>query len=222
MEILRISHFDVNVMFVGKGYIKNLNLRYRRRNVVTDILAFPYFEVSGKNLSPLPTVLWSWRILSLNVEHKWLSNESFPFFICISTPPLPAPSPPPPPDGGNPLASHTFFSKETEFWISQVKTLKLPAYNRRLGCLNLSSIESGGWIKIGCPIIGHVRYFKIQAWLRGFWVKIANLSSFLCPSIPKRDLDTKKTTPNIEVWPESLGAMLCTYQRGWPRGHMGE
>ena len=57
MEILRISHFDVNVMFVGKGYIKNLNLRYRRRNVVTDILAFPYFEVSGKNLSPLPTVL---------------------------------------------------------------------------------------------------------------------------------------------------------------------
>ena len=27
-------------------------------------------------------------------------------------------------------------------------------------------------------------------------------------SIPKRDLETKKTTPNIEVWPESLGAML--------------
>ena len=48
MEILRISHFDVNVMFVGRGYIKSLNLRYRRRNVVTDILAFPYFDVSGK------------------------------------------------------------------------------------------------------------------------------------------------------------------------------
>ena len=32
--------------------------------------------------------------------------------------------------------------------------------------------------------------------------------SFFCLSIPKRDLDTKKTTPNIEVWPESLGAML--------------
>lgn len=48
MEILRIGHFDVNLMFVGKGYIKSLNLRYRRRNVVTDILAFPYFEVSGK------------------------------------------------------------------------------------------------------------------------------------------------------------------------------
>ena len=45
-------------------------------------------------------------------------------------------------------------------------------------------------------------------WLRGFRVKIANFSSFFCLSIPKRDLDTKKTTPNIEVCPESLGAML--------------
>ena len=30
----------------------------------------------------------------------------------------------------------------------------------------------------------------------------------------KRDLDTKKTTPNIEVWPEGLGAML--EYRTWP------
>ena len=56
--------------------------------------------------------------------------------------------------------------------------------------------------------IGHVRYISIQAWLRGFLVKIVNFPSFLCPSIPKRDFDTKKTTPNVEVWPESLGAML--------------
>ena len=27
-------------------------------------------------------------------------------------------------------------------------------------------------------------------------------------SVPKRDLDTKETTPNMEVCPESLGAML--------------
>ena len=47
--------------------------------------------------------------------------------------------------------------------------------------------------------IGHVRYIKIQAQLQGFRVKIANLSSFFCPSIPKGDLDTKKTAPNIEV-----------------------
>ena len=38
--------------------------------------------------------------------------------------------------------------------------------------------------------------------------RLLGLSSFLCPSIPKRYLDTKKTTPNIEVWPESLGAVL--------------
>ena len=56
--------------------------------------------------------------------------------------------------------------------------------------------------------IGHVRYINIQAWLRGFRVKIANFSSFFCPSIPKRDFDTKKTTPNMDVRPESLGAML--------------
>ena len=43
---------------------------------------------------------------------------------------------------------------------------------------------------------------------RGFQVKIVNFLSFFCLSIPKRDLDTKKTAPNIEVWPESLGAML--------------
>ena len=56
--------------------------------------------------------------------------------------------------------------------------------------------------------IGHVRYINIQAWLRGFRVKIANFPSSFCFAIPKRDLDTKKTTPNIEVWPESVGAML--------------
>ena len=50
--------------------------------------------------------------------------------------------------------------------------------------------------------IGQVRYINIQAWLRGFRVKIANFSSFFCLSIPIRELDTKETTP------ESLGALL--------------
>ena len=49
-------------------------------------------------------------------------------------------------------------------------------------------------------LIGHVRYINIRAWLRGFRVKIANFSIFLCPSIPKRDLDTKKATPNIKFY----------------------
>ena len=63
------------------------------------------------------------------------------------------------------------------------------------------------WVKKP-RLIGHVRYIKIQAWLRGFRVKIANFSSFFCLSIPTGDLDTKKTTPNIDVRPESLGPML--------------
>ena len=57
-------------------------------------------------------------------------------------------------------------------------------------------------------VIGHVRYINILTWLRGFRAKIVNFLSFFCLSIPKRDLNTKKTTPNIEVWPESLGVML--------------
>ena len=56
--------------------------------------------------------------------------------------------------------------------------------------------------------IGHVRYMNILTGLRGFRVRIMNFLSFFCLSIPKRDSNTKKTTPNIEVWPESLGAML--------------
>ena len=57
-------------------------------------------------------------------------------------------------------------------------------------------------------VIGHVRYINILTWLRGFRVKNVNFLSFFCLSIPKRDSNTKKTTPNIAVWPESLGAML--------------
>ena len=70
--------------------------------------------------------------------------------------------------------------------------------------------------------MSHVRYINILTWLRGFRVKIANFSSFFCLSIPKRDLDTKKTTPNIEVWPESLGAMLEYWyiERGYCLTHV--
>lgn len=52
LEILRISHFDVNLVFVGKGFIKSLNLRYRRRNVTTDVLAFPYLEFPKPGVLP--------------------------------------------------------------------------------------------------------------------------------------------------------------------------
>jgi len=57
--------------------------------------------------------------------------------------------------------------------------------------------------------VGHVRYINILTSIRGFRVKIAIFFlRFLRLSIPKRYLDTKKTPPNIEVCPESLGAML--------------
>ena len=59
------------------------------------------------------------------------------------------------------------------------------------------------------PVIADVRYINwILTWLRGFRVKIANFPRLYCLSIPKRDLNTKKTKPNIEKWPESLGVML--------------
>ena len=51
--------------------------------------------------------------------------------------------------------------------------------------------------------IAHVRYINILAWLRGFRVKIVNCFNFFCLSIPKRDLDTKKTTLNMEACREA-------------------
>ena len=48
-------------------------------------------------------------------------------------------------------------------------------------------------------LIAHFRYYiKILTSLRGFRVKIANFSRLRCLAIPKRDLSTKKTKPNIE------------------------
>ena len=43
---------------------------------------------------------------------------------------------------------------------------------------------------------------------QAFENEIANFASFFYLSIPKRDLDIKKTTPNVEVCAESFGAML--------------
>jgi len=58
-------------------------------------------------------------------------------------------------------------------------------------------------------VISRIWYINIPTWLQGFQDKIANFQDFFCPgSIPKRDLDTKKTQSNIEVCTESLGAVL--------------
>ena len=50
----------------------------------------------------------------------------------------------------------------------------------------------------------------ILTWLQGFRAKIANFIWLHCLAILRRDLKTKKTKPNIEKWPESIGVMLET------------
>jgi len=55
--------------------------------------------------------------------------------------------------------------------------------------------------------MGHVGHINILTWIQGFQVKITNFLSFFCLTILKRDLETKKTPPNIKVCPESLVSM---------------
>ena len=57
-------------------------------------------------------------------------------------------------------------------------------------------------------VFGHVRYINILTWLRGFRVKDEFYLSFFCLSIPKRDLNTKKTPLNREVCTERIRSML--------------
>ena len=87
---------------------------------------------------------------------------------------------------------------------SNRKVFKKSEYHRKNPCSVLFELPRSTWL----ALLGHVRYINILTCLRGFRVKIVNFLSFFCLSIPKRDSNTKKTTPNIEVWLESLGAML--------------
>ena len=51
-------------------------------------------------------------------------------------------------------------------------------------------------------------YHYILAWLRGFQVKIAKFLFLLSLNSQKRIIWIKRKQHNIEVWPESLAAML--------------
>ena len=53
-----------------------------------------------------------------------------------------------------------------------------------------------------------MRFINILTWVQGFQIKIVNFMFLLSLNSEIRDFDTKKTTPNIEVCPDSLGAML--------------
>ena len=96
------------------------------------------------------------------------------------------------------------YTRFTRFLIKQVK------------CHYIFFLEKGYSLKNWWVVCG-----QFHKTLTLFKIKICNfpypiqylfnlqlVSSLFCSSIPKRDLDTKKTTPNIEVCPESLGAML--------------
>ena len=63
----------------------------------------------------------------------------------------------------------------------------------------IGSGNVNGEVTVNYWPIAQVRYIKILTRLRGFMDKIANISRLHCLAIPRRDLSTKKTKPNIEI-----------------------
>ena len=62
-------------------------------------------------------------------------------------------------------------------------------------------------------LTGHFSIFVLVFFVLKFFLgiarqKIANFPRLHCLAIPRKDLSTKKTKPNIEKNPESLGVML--------------
>ena len=70
-------------------------------------------------------------------------------------------------------------------------------------------MAGGKHVTFSGPVVNKPRsiyqYFNMAPRLPG---KIYKFLPFFCLLIPKRDLARKKTLPNIEISPESLGAML--------------
>ena len=87
--------------------------------------------------------------------------------------------------------------------------------------LSLSGQDMVCWLKSGLflLLIGHVRYINILARSRGFQVKIANFSSFFCPSIPKR-LRYKENNIKYRslTWKPGNHVRILIY-RTWPITH---
>ncbi|KAK3731853.1 hypothetical protein QZH41_020208 [Actinostola sp. cb2023] len=74
MQLLSVEKFDVSVVCTGGKLIKSLNLKYRKRNIQTDILAFPYFENWKPGLIPKPSLPCEYNlgdvILGMHVIEK--------------------------------------------------------------------------------------------------------------------------------------------------------
>lgn len=112
----------------------------------------------------------------------------------------------------------TIASSERNFLIRKIfQTKIILALNRLNNVFSRHDMKSVGkfvtrsefsLISARVKVLGtraDVHYINTLTLLRGFRV---NFKSFFCLSFPKRDLGAKKTAPNIELCPESLGNML--------------
>ena len=72
--------------------------------------------------------------------------------------------------------------------------------------------------------MGHVRYINILTWLWGFRVKLLYLVLFSLYSSLFWELRDKRNLKNLQLWPESLGAMLEYWyiERGLLHEPLGE
>ena len=90
-----------------------------------------------------------------------------------------------------------------------LSTIKVKIVDKTMQIANLCVILHVKHKKISCPavltcfLIAHVRYIKHDSnTTPRFHDRI------YCFAIPIRDMNTKKTKPNLEKKPESLGVML--------------
>ncbi|XP_059155694.1 endoribonuclease YbeY-like [Physella acuta] len=56
LKLTQYHSYDLGIMLVSSNEIKALNKKYRRVNRVTDVLAFPFLEVSHEQPGVLPNV----------------------------------------------------------------------------------------------------------------------------------------------------------------------
>ena len=91
--------------------------------------------------------------------------------------------------------------KPMTFWLLTSPDA-LPLSYKRLRELSPLKLITHGWYKINV---------KILTWRQGFRDKVAIFSWLHCLANPRGDLSTKKTKPNLVIWPESLGVIMLEF-----------
>lgn len=87
MRLLRVEKFDVSLVCTGGDLIKSLNLKYRRRNIQTDVLAFPYFEVQSQRY----IMYWAFPFVNQGPHETdpiWKNTASYFIFVIFIAWPL--------------------------------------------------------------------------------------------------------------------------------------